>query len=133
MFVRAVAIPWRCSAEPVFTQFNSVTPAPKRKGWNTGFWKSWAFNGVILALAVCGLPNSLSAQTVSGPAAGENSLPNTPAVAAPPAASGTPSSPQQPSAIVSGTVVDTNGEELTGANVTLAGPVERQAVTGSNG
>ncbi|MDE3148262.1 MAG: carboxypeptidase regulatory-like domain-containing protein [Acidobacteriota bacterium] len=89
--------------------------------------------GLILALAACGLPAGLCAQQTSGPAASNQGLPDAPGIETSFAAAGSASTSQNASALVSGTVVDTNGEELAGARVTLAGPVERSAVSGGNG
>ena len=131
--VRAVAIPWRRAAGSALTQASSAVRERQRETRNADLWKSLTYAVVLVMFVACGLPKPLSAQKISSPAGGESGLPDAPEITAPSPAPGTASASRQPSAIVSGTVVDTNGAELTGVEVTLAGPVERQMVTGSNG
>ena len=131
--VRAVAIPWHRLAVPSQAGTNSRLRTRHVNIRKADRRKPLTLAGLILALAACGLPAGLCAQQTSGPAASNQGLPDAPGIETSFAAAGSASTSQNASALVSGTVVDTNGEELAGARVTLAGPVERSAVSGGNG
>ena len=89
----------------------------------------------LLAIAFLAFPvaGKLMAQEAAGPMASDSTLPDAPDMIQPSAASSAEASSQKASSSISGTVFDSNSNVIAGARVALAGAVQREALSGSNG
>jgi len=120
-----------------YSQLNAEKPRMRASGYrNEDGWK--AFRLCILAIAVsCGaLQTSLSAQQTAGNVASDRGLPDAPGRGDVAPSVGRKSVSSPASAGISGTVLDTNGDVISGARVTLTatgGAEEYVLLSGGNG
>src|SRR5208337_1851030 len=94
--------------------------------------KMLKLGGLMAALMMGSLSTGASAQQTAAVLASDHGLPDAPGRETRIDAPGSEPTPQKSTAI-SGTVLDTNGAVVTGAQVALTGTVARAALSGSNG
>ncbi len=109
----------------------------QRSGFrNAGRWNLLWLSSLAVAAVLGGLQSSACAQQVAGSVASDSGLPDAPGVGDLPAGAGAASSDEEATARISGTVLDTNGAVIPGAQLRLAsraGTVDRSQFSGSNG
>jgi len=101
-----------------------------------GQWNLFGLSSLAMAVLLGGLQSSAFAQQASGSVASNSGLPDAPGVGELPVGAGPVSSTEEDSARISGTVLDTNGAVIQGAQLRLAnqaGTAERSLLSGSNG
>ncbi len=94
------------------------------------------FSSLAMAVLLGGLQSGACAQQASGAVASNSGLPDAPGVGVLPVGAGPAPSNEVDSARISGTVLDTNGSVIEGAQLRLAsqaGTADRSLLSGSNG
>jgi hypothetical protein len=95
--------------------------------------KSYMAGLLVVAVLAVWPASAVFAQQAVDSVASDRGLPDAPGMEAPFSSSVPEPLAVKPSAGISGTVMDTNGNIIAGAQVTLAGTIERTMISGDNG